>query len=365
MHKNVLVLAAIIVLLFITALTPPAFAQAHGFTTRAITVQSLMPIARPSPNGTLIAVFHQPAVHDSTPLDRYLWLIDARTGDEVSTLDEATTTISNAAFSADGSRLVAVQTNGDVYVWDTLSQRLLDVLTMPFYGGVHSLRFVQDTAKVVFVHGSRPSQIVFLDTDTGSITRILAPTFDTFAAFDETMSDFMRSGDHVFTSADLTPDAGMVAVATANDGVFLWDVETRERTGIGSQAAAVMGFGISELAFSADGTRLVYAMPRDGRVVLYDIVDGTEGAVPITAHAFVLAPDGDHLVWAQHEPAVVFVAPLDAPEAAEALLELPGNVQLAPRLSALHFSADGNLVVLSGLLGDDGDNALYLFERAR
>ena len=365
MHKSVFVVAAFIVLMLISPLTQPAIAQAHGFTTRTITVQSLMPIARPSPDGTLIAVFHQPAIHDSTPLDRYLWLIDARTGDEVATLHDATTTISDVAFSADGSRLVAVQTNGDVYVWDTLSQRLLDVLTMPFYGGVHSLRFVQDSAQVVFVHGSRPSQIAFLDTDTGSITRTLAPNFDTLTEFNEIMSDVMRSGDHVFTSADLTPDADMVAVATANDGVFLWDVDTRERTAIGSQAAAVMGFGVSELAFSADGTRLVYAMPRDGRVVLHDIVDGTEGTVAITANAFALAPDGDHLVWAQHEPAFVFVAPLDAPEAAEALLELPGNPRFAPRLSALHFAADGNLVVLSGLLGDDGDNALYLFERAR
>lgn len=365
MHTSVFVFAALIVLMLFSPLTQPAFAQAHGFTTRTITVQSLMPIARPSPDGSLIAVFHQPAVHDSTPLDRYLWLIDARTGDEVATLHDATTTISDVAFSADGRRLVAVQTNGDVYVWDTLSQRVLDVLPMPFYGGVHSLRFVQDTHQVVFVHGSRPSQVVFLDTESGSIPRILAPAFDTFAAFEATMTDFMRSGDYVVTSADLSPDATSVAVATANDGVFLWDVDTRERTVVGAPAAAVMGFGISELAFSADGTRLLYAMPRDGRVVLYDIVDGTEGAVPITAHAFALAPDGDHLVWAQHEPAVVFVTPLDAPEAAEALLELPGTVRFTPRVSALHFSADGNLVVLSGLLGDDGDNALYLFERTR
>lgn len=338
-------------------------AQEGEFTARMIAVDSRAPLARLSPDKSLIVVYHEPIINDFEPQERYGWLIDVETGEEVATI-ETTDFISDAAFNADGSLLALALTNGDILTWDVETQTVLKTFQLPFYGGVRALHFLPDDQQLMFMAMTTISQIVFLDTETGYITRMLAPHFETREAFTESISDAFGRTAFTYVTVDLSPDGETVAVATANDAVFFWDIETGEQLMLRLESEKKAMFDVTGLAYTADGSTLAYTMPREGVV---SVRDGTRGAetdsLALTADAIALTPDGAGIAWINREEAAIYYAPIDQTDSPETLLALPSDLRIAPRLTRMEFSADGQTLMVSGLVNSEGaENAIYLYE---
>lgn len=354
----VLILAALPFRMFITA-------QESEFTARVIEVASQAPLARLSPDGSLIVVYHEPIIHDFELQDRYAWLIDAATGEEIATLTDVTDYISDAAFNPDGSVLALAQTNGDIHLWDVATQSILKTFELPFYGGVRPLEFSPDGCRLMFMANGTTGQIIFMDIETGYIVEILAPHFATRQEFMDSISDAMGRTGFTYVTADLAPDGKTVAVATGNDAVFMWDVETGRQLMLRLESEDKARFDVTGMAYSADGATLVYVMPRQDIASVRDAENGTETAsLAITAHVFALSPDGSQIVWGNRDESDLFFAPIDQTDSPVMLTMPPYEGRIGPRLTRLEFSADGQTLLLSGLVNPGStDNAIYLFER--
>lgn len=357
----VMLLAALI-----TVLIPASIAAQDGeFMVRVIEVESKAPLARLSPDKNLIVVYHEPIINNFEPQDRYVWLIDAATGEEVVTLTDATDFISDAAFNADGSVLALAQTNGDILLWDVESQSVLKTFELPFYGGVRPLEFSPDGARLMFMSAGNTGQIVFLDIETGYIVKILAPHFATRQEFMESVGDAFGRTAFTYVTADLSPDGETVAVATGNDAVFLWEVGTGDQLMLRPESEEKARFNVTGLAYSADGGTLVYTMPAQEIVSVRDAERGNEiASLAINANVFALSPDGTHIAWGNRDEPGLYFASIDQIDSPQTLTALPSTSTIGPRLTRLEFSADGQTLMLSGLVNLDGtDNAIYLFER--
>lgn len=339
-------------------------AQESEFTARVIEVASQAPLARLSPDGSLIVVYHEPILHNFEPQDRYAWLINVATGEEIATI-AATDYISDAAFNPGGSVLALAQTNGDIHIYDVESQAILKTFELPFYGGVRPLEFSPDGCRLMFMANGTTGQIIFMDIETGYIVEILAPHFATRQEFSDSISDAMGRTAFTYVTADLAPDGKTVAVATGNDAVFLWDVETGRQLMLRLESERKAMFGVSDLAYTADGSALVYTMPRDSVVSVRDGESGTEtDALAITADTFALTPDGASIAWINREEAALYFAALDQTDSPEMLFEPLSDLSIAPRVTTLQFSEDGQTLLLSGLFNREGTaNTIYLFER--
>lgn len=124
-------------------------------------------------------------------------------------------------------------------------------------------------------------------------------------------------------------------------------------------------FGVSDLAYTADGSALVYTMPRDSGVSVRDGESGTEtDALAIIADTFALTPDGASIAWINREEAALYFAALDQTDSPEMLFGPLSELSIAPRVTTLQFSEDGQTLLLSGLFNREGTtNTIYLFER--
>ncbi len=340
-------------------------AQENSATVQEIHVDAQLVRGRLSPDQTMIAVYENEAINNREPLDRYLWLIDAATGEEITTLTEPTDYAGNVAFNADGSIMASLHSNGAIYLWDMSSYTLLKTFRLPFYSNPYFAEFMPDDHTLVFPANGNFGQILFLDTETGAITNILFPLFDTLQGLTDMMSDSLGRFAYVYVEADLAPDGTTLAVATANDAVFLWDVETAEQNMLQAEGERKGQFSITSLNYTPDGTLLAYGSFRDSTITIRDTQSNAETVLPIAADNFALTPDGSRIAWISREDNRLYFAPVDAIEQPAVLLQLPENLRAVPRLTSLNFSDDGAKLLLSGMLGDDdGGSSIYLMTLA-
>lgn len=364
MFKRIFILGPLflaVLIIFSTAIA----AQDDVFTARVIEVESKSPLARLSPDKSLIVVHHEPIMYNFEPQDRYAWLIDAATGEEIATITDLTDYISDAAFNPDGTMLALAQANGDILLWDVEAQAIVRTFQLPFYGGVRPLEFTPDGARLMFMTSGNTGQIISLDIETGYIVKILAPHFATRQEYMESVGDTSGRTAFIYVAAELAPDGETVAVATGNDAVFLWDVATGDQLMLRTESEEKARFNITGLAYSADGGTLVYTMPSLDTVSVRDAENGSETAsLAIKANVLALSPDGTHIAWGNRDEPGLFFAPIDQIDSPQTLTALSNGGSIGPRLTRLEFSTDGQTLMLSGLVNLDGtDNAIYLFER--
>ena len=359
MPKKIITL--ILTALLLAGLTGFAAAQELTITTDAFEADALLVKGTLSPDGTTIAVHENAIINNLEPLERYLWLIDAATGETLTTFSEPTDYVNAIAFTSDSRIMASIHANSTIHIWDMTTYALLQTFDLPIVGNGDTAGFMPDNHTLVFINSSPLGQIFFLDIDTGYMTRIIGPHFATRQALSDVLEESLARFSYIYTMIDLNPYGESVAVATASDAVFLWNLETGEQTPVLPEGETKGRFAITALEYTADGSQLAFSKPDEGRVILADSASGAEQAVlEITADAFALSPDGEQIAWANREAGALYFAPVDAVDQPTTLLELPEGLRVAPRLTTLQFSPDGRILLLSGLFGED-NSTIYKF----
>jgi WD40 repeat protein len=204
-------------------------------------------------------------------------------------VDPHSSGVASAGFIA-GGRLVAIDGNGTLYVWDTATRQVVATLTQPGKTGIATAVFgprdqiaatagsngeivVWNLSGRLFEFGARP----------GLSTRFLvvSPGGDTLLTEDGThdgiaMRD-VREGNFLATLSDpdkvsltsgvtLSPDGRTLAVNDASGRTYLWDPVRRAVVASWNNSGAAQDFA----AFSPDG-RLLAVGDSDGSTYLWAI----------------------------------------------------------------------------------------------
>ena len=201
--------------------------------------------------------------------------------------------VTNASFSPDGSRVVAVLTDGTARVIDTRTGRPVgnaleepvDLTNEP-RGTIVSARFDRRGARVL------TTSIAAGAGGQGSIA--VARLWD--AATGALLPISMKHADWI-TTADFSPDGSLVLTGSRDGSARVWDMATGRPLG----AALHHARSVVSASFSPDGSRVLTASD-DGTAQLWDARTGVEtGAAlrhdgPVASAAF--SDDGTTIVTA-------------------------------------------------------------------
>jgi WD40 repeat protein len=248
---------------------------------------------------------------------------DARTGAALFTLAGHTDAVLSASFSTDGARIFTFGADGTARVWDAATglaiAALPDPLQVPAHTGyLTSARVSVDGTRLVTAGADATLRV--WDVDTGQATLVPGPR------------------DGVATLAVLSPDKTRLVVAV-HDIASLRMVDVRT----GSVLFTLEGHTarVTSAAFNADGTRLVTA-GLDGTAQIWDARTGKRllaiNAVVPALNDAEFSPDGTRIVTAgTQDQAWVWDA-----QTGDELLRLDGHTGNV--LSAV-FSPDGTRIV--------------------
>jgi WD40 repeat protein len=244
-------------------------------------------------------------------------------------------------------------------VWDvetfTLDTRLKVMLTFSA-----SMQFLPDGQSLVIMDQAVPSALYVWDVETGYMTGIWREPIGSFSELklDDPLTRFHWN----YVTFDVSPDAALLATATATGTVTLWDTATLQQQTVQASTDDRPQFNIRKVVFSEDGQQLAYFDQTTGQTHVWDVASLTETAVyPVGGASFALSPDGTLLAWATRKE--LWVTSVDQPDAAEVILEFPEDYGAAPLLT-LTFIADTNQLVVGGIgyVGeeDNPDNFVYV-----
>jgi DNA-binding beta-propeller fold protein YncE len=173
------------------------------------------------------------------------------------------------AFSPDGARILTDSPDGTVRIWDVASGRPIAQFTKPGTG-LPAAAFSPDGSRIVIVIGANDGKVRILDIATAREIAVL---------------EGHESG---VTDASYSPDGTLIATASADKTVRLWDAENGRELAVLHHDQA-----INSVAFSADGKRLVTGV-RDGTAHVFDIGTGRETLVIKAGTDDVLAASFSH-----------------------------------------------------------------------
>jgi hypothetical protein len=208
---------------------------------------------------------------------------EAASGRVIATLKGHESEVTFAAFSPDGNRVVTGSKDGTTRVWNVASG--LETAALDDEGLITSAAFSPDGTRIVTASWAGTARL--WDPASGrEIARLKA-----FEA-PLTSAAFSRDGKRIVTASDYK-----TAWLTASDGktAWLWDAASgRMIAALGAQDGR--GVALRGVALSLDGTRLVGAT--DSGVWIWDAASGREIAklniVGVSSAA--LSPDGTRLV---------------------------------------------------------------------
>ncbi|MBY0525664.1 MAG: protein kinase [Gemmataceae bacterium] len=182
--------------------------------------------------------------------------------------------VQSLAFSSDGSVLLATSNRGAVTAWNTADWTQRPPLPGDFTGTCW-IGWVPASRVAVLGRGG---QLEFWDLDGRTLTKTLG-----------------RSDDATILCGSFSADGGLLAVATADRRIRLWDVKAeRER-------APFIGHSdrITSIVFSPDGKTLA-SSSRDETVRLWSVAAGQEVSTLAghqgIIHCLAFSPDGQTLV---------------------------------------------------------------------
>lgn len=204
-------------------------------------------------------------------------------------LQDSTNEVYSLAFSPDGELLAAGTQNGSIYLWDVadpLSQPTLLTTLSGHTVGVFSLSFKPDGTSLASASNDEKG-IVWDISAREIITEIVTPAYTLAYSPDgrylalgndvgrvslldaNTLELVFRHREHDndrIYSLEFSPDSKILASASADKSVVLWDVENQE------EITSLMGHqsSVFKLAFSPDGQRLASG-GEDHSVLIWDV----------------------------------------------------------------------------------------------
>jgi WD40 repeat protein len=354
----------ILIVLLLTAFAAPAAAKEPAV--KVIPVPGMAFGSVLSPDGRLLAMFENGQIQDGVvdPLLLPLRLLDLESGD-MRLLSGHTDYATDGVFSPDGSTFASYHGNGFIYLWDVASGAMIK--TIPAIPGGAGLAYHPDGAHLVgLVGNSLMVQVAVWDTTTGAITALLMPRPTTFQEILD------RSGipDTGLEHA-LSPDGAQVAVATMYSRVQLWDLATGEYRMLVESEDEQPRLNIRALAYTPDGSRLVYQHWDEKKLYIVDLATVSEVAAidNVQDALFAISPDGVQIAWVNGKENTLNVASLDQP-GTPTTISLPVSedytTRAQPRLSSLTFTPDGQQIVFSGFISSDKlKNAVYVISLAQ
>jgi WD40 repeat protein len=204
---------------------------------------------------------------------------------------ESSAPVLRMEFSPDGSRLAAVDTAGQLTVFSSTGERLLQPVELD-PTALHALRWSRD-GRSVYV-GGQDGVMREVEATTGTVTRFLSltPTFslmdiDHVPAADrmvvaseagqvrmvdtvtfETIGQPLDTGGTQLQAVAVSADAALIAATSRDGSLRLWDLKTGRNIGPSLDAHGQQTFGI---AFIGEGSRRLMTGGFDGSVVSWDL----------------------------------------------------------------------------------------------
>ncbi len=354
----------ILILFALLSLSATALQAQDTPKVKTIPVESQAINVQLSPDGHTLAVYNNFQVYNEAALPELVpvTFYDANTGEVIGSLDSFADWVTGLSFNSDGSQLVTFHRNGDLNLWNVADLSLIKTIPTYTYGG-STVQFAADDHTVLY----RTGQFVLglLDLDTGAITHLFGEHMDTFDQFATNYIQFPGQGDILLAAAELSPDGHWLAVSTANDAVYLWDVASGERFQLRDASEKVAQFSIRAFAFSGDSGQLIYFDGDDSRTHVWNVSDRSEApALDFGGSAFTITPDAGKLAWIDKDSKTVYLADLATGSAPVELFTLPDGTRIIPAVTSLAFTADQSELVVGGLYGSDEVSNIYLIHLA-
>ncbi|MEV0032707.1 hypothetical protein [Nocardia sp. NPDC050793] len=334
-----------------------------------------------SPDGAMIAIPNRANEVRRWRLD------DPRQPSALPALTGFTSYVNDVDFSADGTRLAAVSSDGTTRVW-TLGRDSLD-LTLPDPAILTSVRFIRDGAAIVTAG----------DDGTARIWTLPGPVLPAASAvwqiqFDrESTKVLVAAGaknnrahlwdvrdplapeempvitvgleEEASGAAALTKDGNTAAIGSRTDRVYLWNVQDPRRPVQVSTISAVRGI-LGTLAFVPDGSVLITQGQDDPIIPLWDV---TNPAAPHQLSAVDTGPGLPAQVAVDRTGTLLAVASSENTVRVwdirnrEHPRELPALTGFGNRVLAVAFSPISGMLVAGG--ADDTARVFDLSEPER
>ena len=217
-----------------------------------------------SRDGTTLASVHANGANSEI----VLW--DATTGQERGNLTGYMNAIRGVDFAPDGATIAAGCDDRSIRLWDLASGTVKATLR-GHSSAVRSVRFSPDGRTLA--SGSNDGTLKLWDVSSGKCRQ-----------------SFGTSAHYAVASLAFSPGGSTLASGSVGDGIRLWDAAT----GLALAASSPEGPGVREVAFSADGQRLLGAL-YDGNIHLKDLTARSDQTICLAKFSTVtsaFSPDG-------------------------------------------------------------------------
>lgn len=218
--------AVLTLMMTLLALLAQQLTLAQDARIREIPITSVGFGAKLSPDGNTLVTFENINVLGIEEVDPSLLpmrVIDLGTGEERGQLTGYSDYTADAAFTSDGSRMVSLHQNGDIYVWDMAALKAVKTIETLVMGSIQIMLTPDDRSALIRM-GGIPQRMAVIDLETGAITRLLGKRFESFLEFRSRYTQMPESGAIQFAGMGLSPDGTLLATSTFNDEVGLWQV---------------------------------------------------------------------------------------------------------------------------------------------
>ena len=353
----------ILILVFL-ALFNPVTAQDTTFTIQTIRFENMPAYdIKVAPDGRTAAVYagttslsllNMPNIeYTVAPSLLPILLIDLTTGNEIAQLTGPTDYITDVAFTPDSRGLASYHRNGEIYLWDTASGQLIRKLTVLM--GMAKLEFLPDGKTLVaYMADSMTGYFLLWDVETGYMTRVWRESYTAFG--DLQISRSPGNLDYRYAAFDISPDGTLLATATPNGELVVWDTTTLEQTVVQPKAEREGMFNIRSVTFSPDSQTLIYYDSIAEQTIFWDVASHSEMVtVPGGYIYFGVSPNRDALVWATRTE--LWFARPDQPDNATKVLDFPGDLLVA--WPTVTFTSDNSVVVGGFGMRAGGENPVY------
>lgn len=326
---------------------------------------SMLYTFRVSPDGSIVAIFESPEMHNNEPGALYLpiRLINIASGKVSQLLAGFTDYARDVAFAPDGKTLASVHLNGDLLFWDVSTGKRINQHFLGFFAS--RMSYLADGRLVVAISGT-PGRFFIIDPATGYITKIVGRRFTSYQEF-MGYTRMPEMGDIQFVGFTALPDSKTLAAATFNDEIVLFDMTDGSMRTLVSRKDKKPNLSYFNLALTPDGKSLVSYSTVDAALYVWNLADGAAMKIPMRATNFALSADGDTVAWLTGRnvtPPGINVIRLSQPDQVTQLASLPDNLSAssAGRLSGMQFINGGKQLLVGGFRVSNEQNALLVID---